>query len=103
MSAVQWLVCKVQQGLSFKFDFSTLNLILRQIFVKNFDFSCFFFFGRSIGSLQGSTRSRRGFSLPQWQGPSSLHALYNLLLAPFEDLLPNSSSGKRKENYQNNL
>lgn len=49
---------------------------------------------RSISSLQGSTRSRRGFSLPQWQGPRSLHALYNLLLAPFEDLLPNSSSSK---------
>lgn len=51
------------------------------------------FFFRSMGSLQGSTRSRRGgYSLPQWQGPSSLHALYNLLLAPFEDLLPCSSS-----------
>lgn len=54
---------------------------------------------RSISSLQGSTRSRRGFSLPQWQGPSSLHALYNLLLAPFEDLLPNSSSSMYRNEF----
>lgn len=48
---------------------------------------------RSIGSLQGSTRSRRIPVIAPWQGPSSLHALYNLLLAPFDDLLPTSLNG----------
>uniref|UniRef100_A0A182P3U2 Uncharacterized protein n=1 Tax=Anopheles epiroticus TaxID=199890 RepID=A0A182P3U2_9DIPT len=50
---------------------------------------------RSIGSLQGSTRSRRSNMLPPWQGPSCLHVLYNLLLAPFEDLLPDISTTAR--------
>nr|XP_019548082.2 tetratricopeptide repeat protein 28 isoform X1 [Aedes albopictus] len=50
---------------------------------------------RSIGSLQGSTRSRRSNMLPPWQGPSCLHVLYNLLLAPFEDLLPDISTTSR--------
>ncbi|XP_055633248.1 tetratricopeptide repeat protein 28 isoform X2 [Toxorhynchites rutilus septentrionalis] len=50
---------------------------------------------RSIGSLQGSTRSRRSNILPLWQGPSCLHVLYNLLLAPFEDLLPDISTTSR--------
>lgn len=49
---------------------------------------------RSMGSLQGSTRSRRGPMIVPWQGPSCLHALYNLLLAPFEDLLPDSQTSK---------
>lgn len=50
---------------------------------------------RSIGSLQGSTRSRRQQVLiPPWQGPSCLHTLYNLLLAPFEDLLPSSTTSE---------
>lgn len=44
------------------------------------------------GSLQGSTRSRRGPMIVPWQGPSCLHALYNLLLAPFEDLLPDAQT-----------
>lgn len=42
---------------------------------------------RSIGSL-GSSRSRRAPSLPAWQGPACLHTLYDLLLQPFDDLLP---------------
>lgn len=47
----------------------------------------------SVGSLHGgSTRSRRSNVLPSWQGPSCLHVLYNLLLAPFEDLLPDCGS-----------
>uniref|UniRef100_A0A8W7PRL9 CHAT domain-containing protein n=1 Tax=Anopheles coluzzii TaxID=1518534 RepID=A0A8W7PRL9_ANOCL len=50
---------------------------------------------QSIGSLQGSTRSRRSNMLPPWQGPSCLHVLYNLLLAPFEDLLPDISTTAR--------
>lgn len=32
-----------------------------------------------------------------WQGPSCLHALYNLLLAPFEDLLPDAQTSKTKD------
>lgn len=47
-----------------------------------------------MGSLQGSTRSRRMPVIPPWQGPSSLHSLYNLLLAPFDDLLPSSAISK---------
>ncbi|XP_067636039.1 tetratricopeptide repeat protein 28 isoform X1 [Eurosta solidaginis] len=51
---------------------------------------------RSIGSLQGSTRSRRAPTLPVWQGPSCLHTLYNLLLEPFDDLLPSGCSVSRQ-------
>ncbi|RVE50282.1 hypothetical protein evm_005117 [Chilo suppressalis] len=47
----------------------------------------------SVASLQGSTRS--SIHLPRkkpasWQGPPCLTALYLMLLAPFEDLLPAS-------------
>ncbi|KAG6446865.1 tetratricopeptide repeat protein 28 [Manduca sexta] len=47
----------------------------------------------SVASLQGSTRSsaqgpRR--KQPSWQGPPCLNSLYQMLLAPFEDLLPAS-------------
>jgi len=63
--------------------------------------------GGSVASLQGSTRSvgsrssRRAPALPAWRGPSCLHTLYNLLLAPFDDLLPaggaNASRQGRRE------
>ncbi|CAH2093836.1 unnamed protein product [Euphydryas editha] len=47
----------------------------------------------SVASLQGSTRSsvhgpRR--KQPAWQGPPCLTSLYQMLIAPFEDLLPAS-------------
>ncbi|CAB3246278.1 unnamed protein product [Arctia plantaginis] len=47
----------------------------------------------SVASLQGSTRSsvhgpRK--KQPSWQGPPCLGTLYQMLLAPFEDLLPAS-------------
>ncbi|CAG9104553.1 unnamed protein product [Plutella xylostella] len=47
----------------------------------------------SVASLQGSTRSsihgpRK--KQPSWQGPPCLNTLYQMLLAPFEDLLPAS-------------
>ncbi|XP_045503634.1 tetratricopeptide repeat protein 28 isoform X2 [Colias croceus] len=47
----------------------------------------------SVASLQGSTRSsihcpRK--KQPSWQGPPCLTTLYQMLLAPFEDLLPAS-------------
>ncbi|XP_026314209.1 tetratricopeptide repeat protein 28 isoform X2 [Hyposmocoma kahamanoa] len=47
----------------------------------------------SVASLQGSTRSSiHGPRKKQssWQGPPCLNALYQMLLAPFEDLLPAS-------------
>lgn len=51
---------------------------------------------RSIGSLQGSSRSRRAPMLPVWQGPSCLHTLFNILLAPFDDLLPTGGAVSRQ-------
>jgi hypothetical protein len=55
---------------------------------------------RSMGSFHhsGSTRSRANTipsSSSTWQGPTCLHVLYNLLLSPFEDLLPRSGSSPR--------
>ncbi|XP_063541411.1 tetratricopeptide repeat protein 28 isoform X1 [Cydia strobilella] len=47
----------------------------------------------SVASLQGSTRSSVHGSRkkqPSWQGPACLSTLYQMLLAPFEDLLPAS-------------
>ncbi|XP_072934461.1 uncharacterized protein [Epargyreus clarus] len=47
----------------------------------------------SVASLQGSTRSSAHGprkKQPSWQGPPCLNALYQMLLAPFEDLLPAS-------------
>ncbi|XP_075983610.1 uncharacterized protein LOC142981514 [Anticarsia gemmatalis] len=47
----------------------------------------------SVASLQGSTRSSAHGprkKQPSWQGPPCLSALYQMLLAPFEDLLPAS-------------
>ncbi|KAH8270576.1 hypothetical protein KR018_012028 [Drosophila ironensis] len=59
--------------------------------------------GGSVASLQGSTRSLSSRSsrrapdrtLPTWRGPSCLHTLYNLLLAPFDDLLPSGSANRQ--------
>jgi hypothetical protein len=42
-------------------------------------------------SRPGSTRSRRP-PHQTWQGPSCLGALYQLLIAPFEDCLPATCS-----------
>ncbi|XP_059614849.1 tetratricopeptide repeat protein 28 [Phlebotomus argentipes] len=58
--------------------------------------------GGSVASLQGSTRSigslsRRVPMMPTWQGPACLHSLYKLLLAPFEDLLPDSATMGRRD------
>lgn len=49
---------------------------------------------RSMGSLQGSTRSRRHNLMPTWPGPRCLHLLYDILIAPFDDLLPTGEIGK---------
>ncbi|XP_012288124.1 tetratricopeptide repeat protein 28 [Orussus abietinus] len=42
----------------------------------------------SVSSRAGSARWGRGVKGPAWQAPQSLQLLYDLLLAPFEDLLP---------------
>lgn len=62
--------------------------------------------GGSVASLQGSTRSSssaqgstRVVKRQAWKGPSCLHALYTLLLQPFEDYLPakgTKNSNKRE-------
>ncbi|CAH1132763.1 unnamed protein product [Ceutorhynchus assimilis] len=63
--------------------------------------------GGSVASLQGSTRSSssaqgstRITKRQNWKGPSCLHALYTLLLQPFEEFLPtqvtNSKNGANK-------
>ncbi|XP_050299963.1 tetratricopeptide repeat protein 28 isoform X2 [Anthonomus grandis grandis] len=61
--------------------------------------------GGSIASLQGSTRSSnsaqgstRITKRQTWKGPSCLHALYTLLLQPFEDYLPSKSNSKNGSN-----
>lgn len=61
---------------------------------------------RSSASVKGSTRSRRKIQ-PSWQGPSCLHALYKMLIEPFEDYLPigcQNNSGKMiqgRKNFRN--
>lgn len=42
----------------------------------------------SISSRAGSARWGRGSKGPTWQSPLPIQVLYDLLLAPFEDLLP---------------
>lgn len=45
----------------------------------------------SINSAtSGSVRSRKKCIVPNWQGPSCIHALYKLLLGPFEEYLSNT-------------
>lgn len=68
---------------------------------SNYSLSSLFSLG-SVASLQGSTRSvgsrssRRAPAPPVWRGPACLHTLYNLLLAPFDDLLPSGTSVSRQ-------
>lgn len=42
----------------------------------------------SVSSRAGSARWAQQRSDPSWQAPASMQSLYDLLLAPFEDLLP---------------
>lgn len=42
----------------------------------------------SVSSRAGSARWGRGVKGPTWQSPLPIQLLYDLLLAPFEDLLP---------------
>lgn len=73
------------------------------IIIKKVIFKLKMIIFRSIGSFHhgGSTRSRSSTiqssasSNTNWQGPSCLHVLYNLLLAPFEDLLPTCGASPR--------
>lgn len=62
--------------------------------------------GGSVASLQGSTRSSASTQgstrtpnkrLQTWKGPSCLHALYTLLLQPFEEHLNHNKNGGCKK------
>ncbi|GBP96133.1 Tetratricopeptide repeat protein 28 [Eumeta japonica] len=63
--------------------------------------------GGSVASLHGSTRSSaasRARRQTSWQGPSCLTQLYQMLLAPFEDLLPASCNNSHAVSAaQNNM
>lgn len=77
------------------------SFLIRYLFVLHFKNIRFFDF--SVGSLSGSVASSstsrhgsvRASRVSAWQGPSCLTALYQMLIAPFEDHLPTSC---RKEN-----
>ncbi|KAK2714191.1 hypothetical protein QYM36_008675, partial [Artemia franciscana] len=67
---------------------------------SNYSLSSLFSLGSVSGSITtgstsraGSTRSRKNV----WQGPACLRSLYELLIAPFEEHLPQSTSGSPKE------
>lgn len=59
--------------------------------------------GGSVASLQGSTRSstqgstRTPKRLQTWKGPSCLHALYTLLLQPFEEYFAHNKNTPKRE------
>lgn len=66
---------------------------------SNYSLSSLFSLGSVSGSIAsgsasrpGSTRSRRAI----WQGPSCLRSLYELLIAPIEDHLPEPSASSRE-------
>lgn len=55
---------------------------------------------RSSASLQGSIKSRKQIQ-QGWQGPSCLHALYQLLIAPFEGFLPQTCTSNALPHRKN--
>ncbi|XP_044737970.1 tetratricopeptide repeat protein 28 [Chrysoperla carnea] len=55
---------------------------------------------RSSASLQGSTKSRKQMQ-QGWQGPSCLQALYQLLIAPFEECLPTTCNANALPHRKN--
>ncbi|RZF33680.1 hypothetical protein LSTR_LSTR007058 [Laodelphax striatellus] len=65
---------------------------------SNYSLSSLFSLGSVSGSVASGSASRHGSvrsrkpSHQSWQGPSCLSALYQLLIAPFEDCLPTASS-----------
>lgn len=78
-----------------------LRMVNRQHLMNSSNYSLSSLFslgsvGGSVASLQGSTRSSastqgstRVNRRQSWKGPSCLHALYQLLIQPFEEFLPN--------------
>jgi hypothetical protein len=80
-----------------------LRMVNRQHLLNSSNYSLSSLFslgsvGGSVASLQGSTRSSasaqgstRVATRQAWKGPSCLHALYTLLIQPFEDFLPSKS------------
>ncbi|XP_023311093.1 tetratricopeptide repeat protein 28 [Anoplophora glabripennis] len=83
-----------------------LRMVNRQHMMNSSNYSLSSLFslgsvGGSVASLQGSTRSSasaqgstRVSRRQTWKGPSCLHALYTLLLQPFEEFLPSKTSSK---------
>ncbi|KAB0791731.1 hypothetical protein PPYR_03531 [Photinus pyralis] len=77
-----------------------LRMVNRQHLLNSSNYSLSSLFslgsiGGSVASLQGSTRSSastqgstRASNRQSWKGPACLHALYQLLIQPFEDFLP---------------
>lgn len=77
-----------------------LRMVNRQHLMNSSNYSLSSLFslgsvGGSVASLQGSTRSSasaqgstRATTRQIWKGPSCLHALYTLLIQPFEEYLP---------------
>lgn len=83
-----------------------LRMVNRQHLMNssNYSLSSLFSVGSvsgSVASLQGSTRSstsaqgstRVTKKTQSWKGPSCLHALYTLLIQPFEEFFP--SKGRK--------
>lgn len=67
---------------------------------SNYSLSSLFSLGSvsgSVASLQGSTRSQSSTRAQTWKGPSCLHALYTLLLQPFEEFLPQPNNTTKRE------
>ncbi|KAK9746315.1 CHAT domain [Popillia japonica] len=87
-----------------------LRMVNRQHLMNSSNYSLSSLFslgsvGGSVASLQGSTRSSASAQgstrLPNkrkaWKGPSCLHALYTLLIQPFEEYLPTKASNKENK------
>lgn len=80
-----------------------LRMVNRQHLMNSSNYSLSSLFslgsvGGSVASLQGSTRSStsaqgstRVGRRQTWKGPTCLHALYTLLIQPFEEFLPTKS------------
>lgn len=88
-----------------------LRMVNRQHLLNSSNYSLSSLFslgsvGGSVASLQGSTRSsastqgstRMSTVRQSWKGPTCLHALYNLLVQPFEEYLSIKSSSKDSTN-----
>ncbi|KAF5284646.1 hypothetical protein FQR65_LT13477 [Abscondita terminalis] len=89
-----------------------LRMVNRQHLLNSSNYSLSSLFslgsiGGSVASLQGSTRSSastqgstRINNRQSWKGPACLHALYQMLIQPFEEFLPQKGAthkGSRRE------